>query len=347
MSLIVNEPYDDSGHEDPGHPERPERSSVAMAAVTDLHLGSDLVIATARAATRAELIRVHSGNYLDELGAFCYGGGGDIDQDTYATLDSWSIAVLAAGSGLAVIEELQRRGDGVGFVVTRPPGHHALADRAMGFCLLNNVAIAAAGLLAQGERVLIVDWDVHHGNGTEQIFWDEPNVLYVSTHQWPLFPGSGSASEVGGRHAIGRNVNIPLPPGATGDVILRALKEIAAPTIKEFDPTWVLVSAGFDAHRADPMAEFQLTSGDFALAASWVAEFVPRPGRLSLFLEGGYDLDALRSSICATLSSLLGRNQDSEDPSSGGPGMDGLVQIQDARKAAIDMLQRADKEDDQ
>ena len=185
MSLIVNEPYDDSGHEDPGHPERPDRSTAAMAAVTDLHLGSDLIIATTRAATRAELIRVHNGNYLDELGAFCYGGGGDIDQDTYATLDSWSIALLAAGSGLAVIEELQRRGEGVGFVVARPPGHHALTDRAMGFCLLNNVAIAAAGLLTQGERVLIVDWDVHHGNGTEQIFWDEPNVLYVSTRQWP------------------------------------------------------------------------------------------------------------------------------------------------------------------
>jgi acetoin utilization deacetylase AcuC-like enzyme len=347
MSLIVNEPYDDSGHEDPGHPERPDRSTAAMAAVTDLHLGSDLIIATTRAATRAELIRVHNGNYLDELGAFCYGGGGDIDQDTYATLDSWSIALLAAGSGLAVIEELQRRGEGVGFVVARPPGHHALADRAMGFCLLNNVAIAAAGLLTQGERVLIVDWDVHHGNGTEQIFWDEPNVLYVSTHQWPLFPGSGSISEVGGRHAIGRTVNIPLPPGATGDVILRALDDIAAPVIEEFDPTWVLVSAGFDAHRADPMAEFQLTSGDFALTASWVAQFAPRPGRLSLFLEGGYDLTALRSSICATLSSLLGRNQDSEEPSSGGPGIDRIVRIREARHAAIEMLHLNDKEDAQ
>jgi len=318
-----------------------------MAAVADLHLGNDLIVATTRAATRAELARVHNGNYLDELGAFCYGGGGDIDQDTYATLDSWSIAGLAAGSGLAVIEELQRRGEGVGFVVTRPPGHHALADRAMGFCLLNNVAIAAAGLLTQGERVLIVDWDVHHGNGTEQIFWDEPNVLYVSTHQWPLFPGSGSASEVGGRHAIGRNVNIPLPPGATGDVLLRALDDIAAPVIEEFDPTWVLVSAGFDAHRADPMAEFQLTSGDFAIAASWVGQFAPRPGRLSLFLEGGYDLDALRSSIFATLSSLLGRDKDFEEPSSGGPGIDRIARVLEARRAAIEMLHLADEEDAQ
>jgi len=231
--------------------------------------------------------------------------------------------------------------------VARPPGHHALADRAMGFCLLNNVAIAAAGLLTQGERVLIVDWDVHHGNGTEQIFWDEPNVLYVSTHQWPLFPGSGSASEVGGRHAIGRNVNIPLPPGATGDVILRALNEIASPIIEEFDPTWVLVSAGFDAHRADPMAEFQLTSGDFALAASWVAGFVPRPGRLSLFLEGGYDLDALRPPFARRSVHCSGVIKIAKIPRMEVPEWTELCEYKTPRHAAIDMLHQADKEDDQ
>jgi acetoin utilization deacetylase AcuC-like enzyme len=270
-----------------------------MAAVEDLHLGSDLVVAPSYAATRAELVRVHNGNYLDELGAFCYSGGGDIDQDTYATMDSWAIAKLAAGAGLKVIEELQRRNDGVGFVATRPPGHHALADRAMGFCLLNNVAVASAALLSQGERVLIIDWDVHHGNGTQQIFWDEPNVLYVSTHQWPLFPGSGSAIEVGGRHATDRTVNIPLPPGATGDVVRRAIDTIAGPVVDAFNPTWVLVSAGFDAHRDDPMADLRLTSGDFALMARTVTDYAPRPGRVVMFLEGGYDLGALRSSTTA------------------------------------------------
>ncbi len=345
MVLVVNGAYDDSGHEDPGHPERPDRLRAAMAGVADLHLGSDLIVVPPYTAARAELARVHDGGYLDELDAFCYAGGGDIDQDTYATFYSWSIATYAAGAGLAVIAELQRRNEGVGFIAARPPGHHALADRAMGFCLLNNVAVATAALLSQGERVLIVDWDVHHGNGTQQIFWDEPDVLYVSTHQWPLFPGTGSAGEVGGRHAIDRTVNIPLPAGATGDVIRQAIDDIAEPVIDAFSPTWVLVSAGFDAHRLDPMADFQLTSGDFAEMARSVAAFAPRPGRLAMFLEGGYDLDALRSSVHATLSSILGRTHEAEKLSSGGPGADHVARVQRERLAALEMLHSTEEEE--
>jgi acetoin utilization deacetylase AcuC-like enzyme len=345
--LVVSGKYDDSGHEDPGHPERPDRVAAVDAAVDDLHLGSDLVVVPAYAATRSELTRVHDGTYLDELGAFCYAGGGDIDQDTYATYDSWSIAKLAAGAGLAVIEELQRRQDGVGFVASRPPGHHALANRAMGFCLLNNVAVAAAALVAQGERVLIVDWDVHHGNGTQQIFWDEPKVLYVSTHQWPLFPGSGTASEVGGWHAIGDTVNIPLPAGATGDVVRRAIDEIAAPVIDAFEPTWVLVSAGFDAHRADPMANLEFTSGDYAEFARTVASYAPGPGRLAMFLEGGYDLVALRSSVEATLSSVLEKPCEVEDRSSGGPGSDQVLRSKAERVAALEMMHESAAEEAQ
>lgn len=336
MALVINGPYSDSGHEDEGHPERPQRVVAAMAAVADLRLGSDLVVAPSYSASRAELVRVHNGNYLDELGAFCYAGGGNIDPDTYATLDSWTIAQYAAGAGLKVIEELQRRKDGVGFVAARPPGHHALADRAMGFCLLNNVAIAAAALLSQGERVLVLDWDVHHGNGTQQIFWDEPNVLYVSTHQWPLFPGSGSVIEIGGRHATDRTVNIPLPPGATGDVMRRAIDEIAHPVIDSFKPTWVLVSAGFDAHRDDPMADLRLTSGDFAMMSEFVTTLVEGPGRVVFFLEGGYDLRALRSSILATLSAALGQAHEAETPSNGGPGNEQVERLHAARQSAIE-----------
>ena len=345
MVLVVNAEYDDSPHEDPGHPERPDRAGAARHGVADLHLGSDLIVTEPRAATRAELSRVHAGGYLDELGAFCYAGGGDLDPDTYATFDSWSIATQAAGGGLAVIDELRRRDEGVGFVVTRPPGHHALSDRAMGFCLLNNVAVAAAALRNQGERVLIVDWDVHHGNGTQAIFWDDPHVLYVSTHQWPLYPGSGSASEVGGRHAIDSVVNVPLPPGATGDVVRRAIDEVAAPVVEAFDPTWVLVSAGFDAHRADPIAELQLTSSDFAVVARSVASFAKRPGRLALFLEGGYDLDALRSSVHATLGALLGE-VNLDELSHGGPGVEQIARTQSARRSALDMLRATKDEDD-
>ncbi len=336
MVLIVNEGYDDSEHESPDHPERPGRLQAARGAVDDLHLGSDLVVAPAHSATRAELLRVHDAGYLDELGAFCYDGGGDIDQDTYATFDSWSIATTAAGAGLSVVSELQRRGEGVGFVASRPPGHHALRDRAMGFCLLNNIAVSAAHLVRQGERVVVVDWDVHHGNGTQQIFWDEPDVLYLSMHQWPLFPGSGSAEEVGGRRALGSVVNVPLPAGATGDVMRRALDDIVAPVVDAFHPTWVLVSAGFDAHLLDPMADLCLSDADFAAMASCVSHYVAAPGRLAFFLEGGYHLGALRASVAATLSSVLGCHHQGERPTSGGPGDDQLAKVKARRVAALE-----------
>jgi len=340
MVLIVNEVFDDAEHESPDHPERPGRVQAAMAGVDDLHLGEDLVVAPRYSATRAELLRVHAGGYLDELGAYCYGGGGDIDQDTYATYDSWSIATLSAGAGLSVISELQRRGEGVGFVAARPPGHHALADRAMGFCLLNNVAVAAAALASQGERVAIIDWDVHHGNGTQQIFWDEPNVLYASMHQWPLFPGSGAATEIGGPRALGATINVPLPEGATGDVTWRAIDEIVAPAVEAFSPTWVLVSAGFDAHRLDPMADLCLSDADYADLAASVSRFVKGPGRLAFFLEGGYDFGALRTSVASTLSAALDAPLSTEPRSNGGPGFDQIDRVKAQRLTAIESWTR-------
>jgi acetoin utilization deacetylase AcuC-like enzyme len=336
--LVVNEPYDDTGHEDPGHPERPDRTVAARLAIADLHLDNDLIVAPRKVPSRSELLTVHQSSFLDELAAFCYAGGGDIDQDTYATYDSWSIAQLAAGSGLAVIEELSQREEGVGFVVTRPPGHHALKDRAMGFCLLNNIAISAAALLSQGERVLILDWDVHHGNGTQEIFWNEPSVLYVSTHESPFYPGTGTADEVGGRSAIDSNVNIPLPRGATGDTLLSAIEELASPVVDEFAPTWVLVSAGFDAHRDDPLADFELTSGDFAKLAQLAVSYTPRSGRLAMFLEGGYHLDALRASIHASLAAALEIPYESDPPSSGGPGVEHVARVRRERRNAIEAL---------
>ena len=206
------------------------------------------------------------------------------------------------------------------FVVARPPGHHRVADTAMGFCLLNNVAVAAAALADRGERVLILDWDVHHGNGTQAIFWNDRRVLYVSVHQHRIFPGTGGPEEVGGADALGLTVNVALPAGATGDVVRRAIDEVALPVVAAFDPTWVLVSAGFDAHRADPMADLSLSAGDFAGLALAASEMAPRPGRLVLFLEGGYELGALRASVTATLGALLGAGEPTERPTSGGPG---------------------------
>jgi acetoin utilization deacetylase AcuC-like enzyme len=208
----------------------------------------------------------------------------------------------------------------------------------MGFCLFNNIAIATAELVNAGERVLIVDWDVHHGNGTQDIFWNDPRVLYVSTHQSPFYPGTGWAREVGGGNALGLTVNVPLPAGATGDVVQRALNDIATPVIEQFSPTWVLVSAGFDAHAADPLAELRLTSGDFAALARTVVEFAPAAGRLAFFLEGGYDLAALRASVGATLSAVLGGVGAADGTSSGGPGIDQVRRAGLERAAAIEAI---------
>jgi acetoin utilization deacetylase AcuC-like enzyme len=338
--LIVSEPTGQSGHNRTGHPERPERIAAALAGIEDLDLGSDLHVVPTFSADRAQLGRVHTASYLDELEAFCRRGGGDLDPDTYATTDSWNAACQSAGAGLAAIERLQHEEDGVAFVATRPPGHHALSDRPLGFCLLNNIAVAAAALAEVGERVLIVDWDVHHGNGTQEIFWDNPNVLYVSTHQTPLFPGTGAARQIGGPNALGYTVNVPLPPGATGDVMRRAIDEVALPVIDDFTPTWVLVSAGFDAHRDDPLANLALSSADFADLARVVAGFVPQPGRLVLFLEGGYDLKALRRSVASCVSALLGGQHRTDDPTTGGPGTAMVVEARAARIAALRQAQQ-------
>ncbi|HWE69210.1 MAG TPA: histone deacetylase [Acidimicrobiales bacterium] len=335
--LIVAGPTGADRHHRAGHPERPARIAAVMAGIDDLHLGADLAVVPAAPAQMDQLTRVHTLEHLEWLHRFCADGGGQIDPDTYADATSWDAALLAAGAGLVAVDQLRRGSAGVAFVAARPPGHHALADRSMGFCLLNNVAIAAAELVDAGERVLIVDWDVHHGNGTQALFWNEPKVLYVSTHQWPAYPGTGRASEVGGECAPGLTVNIPLPPGATGDVVRRALDEVAAPVIDDFSPTWVLVSAGFDAHRADPLAELSLSERDFADLATTVRGYAPGPGRLALFLEGGYDLDALRSSVSSTLGVLIGAPDAGGPPTSGGPGLALVQQARAARNEALEV----------
>jgi acetoin utilization deacetylase AcuC-like enzyme len=314
--LIVGGPVPSPEHHRVGHPERPGRVEAAMAGIDDLHLDEDVEVVPGQAAPLDRLALVHPPAFLQELAAFCGAGGGDLDPDTYSTPQSFEAARRVVGAGLAAIDRLKVLQAGVAFVAARPPGHHALADRAMGFCLLNAVAVGAASLVAEGERVLIVDWDVHHGNGTQAIFWNDPSVLYVSTHQWPLYPGTGAAREIGGADALELTVNVPLGPGATGDALRRGIDELAGPAVDAFGPTWVLVSAGFDAHRDDPLADFALSSGDFAELAKTVQGFVPRPGRLALFLEGGYDLLAVRGSVAATLGELLGAPYDAEDPTS-------------------------------
>ncbi len=333
--LIVVEPLEAGSHDDPGHPERPARIGAAMRGVEDLHLGSDLVVVEAEPAPVEHLERVHTPAHLDRLERLSAAGGGAIDQDTYASHSSWHDARMAAGAGLVAVEAAAAHEAPV-FVPARPPGHHAVADRAMGFCLINNVAVTAGALREAGERVLVVDWDVHHGNGTQDVFWDDPDVLYVSTHQWPAYPGTGRADEVGGPAARGATVNVPLPPGATGDVVRLAFDRIVTPVVEAFAPTWVLVSAGFDAHRGDPLADLALSAGDFGALAAVVAGYAPSPGRLVVFLEGGYDLDALRASVAGTLGQLVGADPHREAPTSGGPGAEQVADAAARRAAALD-----------
>jgi acetoin utilization deacetylase AcuC-like enzyme len=193
----------------------------------------------------------------------------------------------------------------------------------MGFCLVNNVAVTAAALAASGERVCVVDYDAHHGNGTQEVFYADPRVLYVSLHEWPLYPGTGRLDETGAGAGAATTCNLPLPAGSTGDVYLRALDDVVGPLVERFAPGWVLVSAGFDAHRADPLTGLGLSAGDYGALAARMAELAPGPGRLIAFLEGGYDLDALRASVAATLPGMVGEPARAvESPTAGGPGTD-------------------------
>ncbi|HZA78681.1 MAG TPA: histone deacetylase [Acidimicrobiales bacterium] len=304
-----------------GHPERPDRLRAVHEGAVGAGLEDELVIVAPRPATLAEVERVHDDDYVEALGRFCRAGGGHLDADTAAVPASWEAALLAAGAGLAAIDHLDAGEVTAAFCAVRPPGHHALASRAMGFCLFNNVAVAAAALAERGERVLIVDYDAHHGNGTQATFYDDPRVAYVSVHQYPLYPGTGTVLETGEGEGRGATANVPVPPGATGDVFRAAVAQVVVPLAEDFGPTWLLLSAGFDAHRADPLTDLGLTSGDYADITADLLALVP-PRRRLVFLEGGYDLAALRDSTAAALAALAGDRLHPEPPSSGGPGRD-------------------------
>jgi acetoin utilization deacetylase AcuC-like enzyme len=305
----------------PGHPESPERLTAALAGVDSLGLGDEVVRVEPRPATAEEVAVVHDAGFVDALARFCADGGGPIDADTRAGSESWPAALLAVGAGLDAVARLRDGQAEAAFCAVRPPGHHATPSRAMGFCLLNSLAVCAGSLAAEGERVVIVDWDAHHGNGTQDAFWDDPRVLYVSMHQWPLYPGTGRLTETGDGEGAGLTINLPLPPGATGDVYGAAFDEVVAPAAFSFDPTWVLVSAGFDAHRACPLTSLGLSAGDYNDLGRRSAALAP-PGRCVAFLEGGYDLDALEGSVAAFVGALAGIDHRPEPPTSGGPGRD-------------------------
>jgi acetoin utilization deacetylase AcuC-like enzyme len=321
MLVVAAHPELDHHDSGAGHPERPDRLEAAVAGLRALDLGDDAEWLPARAAAVEDLAAVHDLGYLDALADMCAAGGGRLDPDTAASAGSWDTARFTAGAGLAAVEALAAGRGKAALVMGRPPGHHATRSAGMGFCLVNNVAVAAAALTRQGQRVAIIDWDVHHGNGTQDIFWTDPSVLYVSLHQWPLYPGTGRPTERGADAGLGTTVNLALPPGCTGDTYLALFDDVLSPQVEAFAPDWVFVSAGFDAHRDDPLASMSLTAGDFADFTARVAA-LSQPGRLILFLEGGYDLSAVRNSVGACAAQLTGHSFRPEPASSDGGGMD-------------------------
>jgi acetoin utilization deacetylase AcuC-like enzyme len=295
----------------PGHPESPARLAAVLA---DLEAGpvAGTTTRTPRPATDAEIEAVHSAAYHRRVRALA-GTTAQLDPDTTISPGSYPAAVLAAGAAVGAVEEVWKGSADNAFALVRPPGHHAEAEHAMGFCLFNNAAIAAQAARGLGaERVMVLDWDVHHGNGTQHVFEARRDVLYLSSHQYPYYPGTGASGEVGAGAGAGYTVNCPLPPGQ-GDADFGAVfHDLFLPVAQAFNPDIIIVSAGFDAHARDPLAEMCVTERGFA-AMCWSLNQLARSacaGKIVLLLEGGYHLTALAQSVRACLEVLTGARRE-------------------------------------
>jgi acetoin utilization deacetylase AcuC-like enzyme len=293
-------------HDTGAHPERADRIR-AIEAELERHDWLGLELVEAPAATREQLLRVHSSAHVDAIEELSGSGGGMLDLDTVASERSFDAALRSAGGAAHAVDRLLSGEARFGFCGLRPPGHHAERDRAMGFCLFNNAAVAATQALSEhgAGRVFVLDWDVHHGNGTAAIFYDTDSVLYTSIHQSPLYPGTGAASERGSGAGAGYTLNLPVPPGAGGEDFLDLVRDRVVPTLRDYEPKLVVISAGYDAHRSDPLAQCRLEDADYGAMASRVAEAAQAVGApILVCLEGGYELDALAGSVRETISAL-------------------------------------------
>lgn len=305
MSLVLVSSKRFVDHVTPvGHPERPERAEVLSAVAASFKEKGGEVIEP-RLATDEDLLRVHTQEHLDAIVA-TRGKATMIDEDTFTSPDSEEIARLAAG---AVLTGVDRVLDGPprsrALALVRPPGHHAEADRAMGFCLYSNIAVGAAYARSRGcARVAIVDYDVHHGNGTQWIFYEDPTVLFVSSHQWPFYPGTGAASERGRGEGLGFTLNIPLDAGAKDDEIEQKYVAQVIPAVRDFKPDLLMISAGFDAHEMDPLGQLRMTTAGFGRLTTLLLALADEicEGRVVLATEGGYDLTALSQCLDAVIT---------------------------------------------
>lgn len=313
-------------HTVPGHPESAGRLRAIMEHLETQGVLAQMVRIDPRDASSEDVLLAHTRELMEQVAATVPGDHAWIDVDTYVTPGSYAAALRAAGGVVAAVDGVLSGELASAFCLVRPPGHHATPDRAMGFCLFNNVAIAALHALEQTdvERVAIIDFDVHHGNGTQDVFYEDPRALYFSMHQFPFYPGTGNWDETGAGAAQGNTINVPFPRGSGDDAYMTAMSEICVPALRRFRPDLVLVSAGFDAHFADPLAG-QLVSvkGYFEMATA-LRELAYElcGGRIVYALEGGYDLTAISWSVHACIDTLLG-NDFTPDPLGGSPEVRG------------------------
>jgi acetoin utilization deacetylase AcuC-like enzyme len=311
-----------------GHPERPERLRVLLDLAETLD-AARFQLLPPRAASRSEIALCHDPEYVDLVESTASLSQYALDGDTITSPDSFAVASLATGGFLRLLDSVAAGESSNGFAIVRPPGHHALRNRAMGFCLFNTIAVGAQYLkTAHGaKRIAIVDWDVHHGNGTQEAFYDDASVLFVSAHQYPFYPGTGGVAEVGVKEGTGFTINVPLPAGCGDAEYLRVFRDVVIPAVERFGPEWILVSAGFDPHRQDPLAGMNVTEAGFAQMARAMLQLAETycGGKIAFLLEGGYDLTALRSSVSGVLETLQQSGGEKFPSNIGGEKIDVLI----------------------
>ncbi len=331
--LVINSTRFGEHTPPPGHLERPERQDV-MAAVAAQWRQRGGLLAEPAPAPLDTILRVHSAGFVGAL-ASAAGRAMMLDPDTFTSAESWNVTQMAAGAAVAAVDAVVEGRVSRAAALVRPPGHHSSRDQARGFCLVNNAAVAAAHALARGlARVAIIDFDVHHGNGTQEIFVADPRVLYVSTHQCPLYPGTGPADDAGAGRGRGYTVNVPMERGATDGDYALVFDDIVAPVTSRFKPELVLISAGFDAHEEDPIGGMRLSANGFARLTGQLCAVADdcAAGRVVLVTEGGYHLRALAASLAASLSAMDGGMEPVPVPGEGGGASGrGLAAAQQAR----------------